>query len=86
MIPALKAAIAHYGGDPAWATVRPPLVDLTREPAARCSPSSTVAASPCPGCAAERRPRMAVAGIVHTGLSVSDRLITLELVQPAPRA
>ena len=34
MIPALKAAIAHYGGDPAWATVRPPLVDLGRDPAA----------------------------------------------------
>ena len=29
MIPALKAAIAHYGGDPAWTTVRPPLVELT---------------------------------------------------------
>jgi 4-hydroxy-tetrahydrodipicolinate synthase len=34
MIPALKAAIAHHGGDPVWATVRPPLVDLGREPAA----------------------------------------------------
>ena len=31
MIPALKAAIAHYGGDPVWATVRPPLVELTAE-------------------------------------------------------
>ncbi|MGH7675114.1 MAG: dihydrodipicolinate synthase family protein [Gemmatimonadales bacterium] len=31
MIPALKAAIAHYGGDAAWSTVRPPLVDLTPE-------------------------------------------------------
>jgi 4-hydroxy-tetrahydrodipicolinate synthase len=31
MIPALKAAIAHYGGDAAWATVRPPLVELTQE-------------------------------------------------------
>jgi 4-hydroxy-tetrahydrodipicolinate synthase len=31
MIPALKAAIAHYGGDTSWATVRPPLVELTRE-------------------------------------------------------
>ena len=31
MIPALKAAIAHYGGDAAWATVRPPLVPLTAE-------------------------------------------------------
>jgi 4-hydroxy-tetrahydrodipicolinate synthase len=31
MIPALKAAIAHYGGDATWATVRPPLVELTTE-------------------------------------------------------
>jgi 4-hydroxy-tetrahydrodipicolinate synthase len=31
MIPALKAAIAHYGRDASWATVRPPLVDLTAE-------------------------------------------------------
>jgi 4-hydroxy-tetrahydrodipicolinate synthase len=29
MIPALKAAIAHYSGDPEWATVRPPLQPLT---------------------------------------------------------
>ena len=28
MIPALKAAIAHFGGNPAWAVVRPPLVEL----------------------------------------------------------
>ena len=31
MIPALKAAVAHYGGDPSWKTVRPPLVALTPE-------------------------------------------------------
>jgi 4-hydroxy-tetrahydrodipicolinate synthase len=31
MIPALKAAVAHWSGDPAWATVRPPLVALTCE-------------------------------------------------------
>ena len=31
MIPALKAAIAHYGGDPAWTAVRPPLVPLNPE-------------------------------------------------------
>jgi 4-hydroxy-tetrahydrodipicolinate synthase len=31
MIPVLKAAIAHYGDDPGWATVRPPLVALTPE-------------------------------------------------------
>lgn len=29
MIPALKAAIAHYAADPDWMTVRPPLVELT---------------------------------------------------------
>jgi 4-hydroxy-tetrahydrodipicolinate synthase len=33
MIPALKAAIAHYGGDAAWGTVRPPLVELAPEQA-----------------------------------------------------
>ncbi|HEX5863510.1 MAG TPA: dihydrodipicolinate synthase family protein [Casimicrobiaceae bacterium] len=29
MIPALKAAIAHHTADPGWATVRPPLVELS---------------------------------------------------------
>jgi len=29
MIPALKAAIAHFGNDPQWATCRPPLIELT---------------------------------------------------------
>ena len=33
MIPALKAAIAHHGGDTSWSTVRPPLVALTPEQA-----------------------------------------------------
>ena len=31
MIPALKAAIAHFSGDESWATVRPPLVELAAE-------------------------------------------------------
>ena len=31
MIPALKAAIAHYSADQSWVTVRPPLVELTSE-------------------------------------------------------
>jgi 4-hydroxy-tetrahydrodipicolinate synthase len=31
MIPALKAAIAHYSGDESWVTVRPPLVELMNE-------------------------------------------------------
>jgi 4-hydroxy-tetrahydrodipicolinate synthase len=29
MIPALKAAIAHWSSDPAWSTVRPPLTELS---------------------------------------------------------
>ena len=33
MIPALKAAVAHWSGLPEWATVRPPLVALTPEQA-----------------------------------------------------
>src|SRR5437899_592315 len=33
MIAALKQAIAIYAGDPAWAKVRPPLVELTSEQA-----------------------------------------------------
>jgi 4-hydroxy-tetrahydrodipicolinate synthase len=28
---ALKAAVAHYGNDPAWVTMRPPLVELAAE-------------------------------------------------------
>jgi 4-hydroxy-tetrahydrodipicolinate synthase len=34
MIPALKATVAHWSGIPEWATVRPPLVALTKEQAA----------------------------------------------------
>jgi dihydrodipicolinate synthase/N-acetylneuraminate lyase len=33
MIAALKQAIAIYADDPAWRTVRPPLVELTSEQA-----------------------------------------------------
>jgi 4-hydroxy-tetrahydrodipicolinate synthase len=29
MMAALKAVIAHYARDPEWATLRPPLVELT---------------------------------------------------------
>jgi 4-hydroxy-tetrahydrodipicolinate synthase len=35
MIPALKAVVAHYARDPAWTTVRPPLVALAKEQAAK---------------------------------------------------
>lgn len=30
MIPALKAVVAHFAGDPAWTSVRPPLVELDK--------------------------------------------------------
>jgi len=33
MIAAVKQAIAIYAGDPEWARVRPPLVELTKEQA-----------------------------------------------------
>ena len=33
MIPALKAVVAHYANDPAWAKVRPPLVELPEDQA-----------------------------------------------------
>ena len=31
MIAALKAGVAHYSGDAQWATVRPPLLELTKD-------------------------------------------------------
>ena len=31
MLPALKAVIAHFADDSAWATVRPPLVELAAQ-------------------------------------------------------
>jgi 4-hydroxy-tetrahydrodipicolinate synthase len=31
MIPALKAAVAHFGNDPQWKTCRPPLIELTSQ-------------------------------------------------------
>jgi 4-hydroxy-tetrahydrodipicolinate synthase len=34
MIPALKAAIAHYGDDESWITLRPPLVELKNDQSA----------------------------------------------------
>jgi len=33
MISALKQGIAHYSDDPQWATVRPPLMELTKQQA-----------------------------------------------------
>jgi 4-hydroxy-tetrahydrodipicolinate synthase len=31
MIPALKAALAHFGNDPQWKSCRPPLVELAAQ-------------------------------------------------------
>jgi 4-hydroxy-tetrahydrodipicolinate synthase len=51
MIAALKAIIAHFGNDPQWKTVRPPLVELTREQAAVLIPELKAAGFAMPGLA-----------------------------------
>jgi len=51
MIPALKAAIAHFGNDPQWKTVRPPLVELTREQEGQLIPELKAAGFTMPGLA-----------------------------------
>jgi len=49
MIPALKAAIAHYAGDAEWSTVRPPLVELTADQRAAMIQSLQAAGFEMPG-------------------------------------
>jgi len=49
MIPALKAAIAHYGQDPAWRTVRPPLVEMQAEQSAKLMAKLEAAGFAMPG-------------------------------------
>ena len=51
MIAALKAIIAHFGNDPQWKTVRPPLVELTREQEAVLIPELKAAGFAMPGLA-----------------------------------
>jgi 4-hydroxy-tetrahydrodipicolinate synthase len=52
MISALKSVIAHFGNDPQWARVRPPLVELTREQEAALIPELKAAGFTMPGLAA----------------------------------
>jgi 4-hydroxy-tetrahydrodipicolinate synthase len=49
MIPALKAILARHGDDPAWVTVRPPLVTLTPEQSASLAADLDRAAFTPPG-------------------------------------
>ena len=51
MIPALKSVVAHFGNDPQWAKVRPPLVELTREQEAALIPELKAAGFTMPGLA-----------------------------------
>jgi 4-hydroxy-tetrahydrodipicolinate synthase len=51
MIPALKAIIAHFGNDPDWKTVRPPLVELSREQEGALIPELKAAGFAMPGLA-----------------------------------
>jgi 4-hydroxy-tetrahydrodipicolinate synthase len=52
MIPALKAAVSHYGRDASWQTVRPPLVELTDEQNASLINDLDAAGFQMPGLAA----------------------------------
>ena len=60
MIPALKAAIAHYGDDPGWTTVRPPLVALTQEEASALIGKLAGKGFAMPGCARKSNARATV--------------------------
>ena len=51
MIPALKAAVAHYGGDQEWARLRPPLVELTADEQADLAKNLDAAGFSMPGLA-----------------------------------
>jgi 4-hydroxy-tetrahydrodipicolinate synthase len=51
MISALKAVIAHWGRDPEWATVRPPLIELTAGQQAALIAELTAAKFDMPGLA-----------------------------------
>lgn len=51
MIPALKAVVAHFGNDPQWRTVRPPLVELDKAQEAALIPELKGAGFTMPGLA-----------------------------------
>jgi 4-hydroxy-tetrahydrodipicolinate synthase len=49
MIPALKQAIAHWGDDPAWCKLRPPLIELSEDHKAQLLASLTEQGFAMPG-------------------------------------
>lgn len=51
MIPALKSIVAHFGNDPEWRRVRPPLVELTPEQEGALVPELKAAGFSMPGLA-----------------------------------
>ncbi len=53
MIAALKAGVAQYGGDAQWCTVRPPLVELTKEQRASLAAELKAIGFAMPGLKAE---------------------------------
>jgi 4-hydroxy-tetrahydrodipicolinate synthase len=54
MIPALKAVVAHFAGDPAWLEVRPPLVPLTERQRAQLAQDLASRDFGMPGLAGQR--------------------------------
>ena len=59
MIPALKAAVARYGGDAGWAKVRPPLVELTADQTTSLIADLDAHGFTIPGLRGEARPGVA---------------------------
>ena len=51
MIPALKSVIGHFGNDPQWRAVRPPLVELSKEQEAALIPELKASGFSMPGLA-----------------------------------
>jgi 4-hydroxy-tetrahydrodipicolinate synthase len=72
MIPALKAAIAHYAADPGWATVRPPLVELDSQQQRALVQALEAIGFSMPGLASDDRDRSPDDRVRHHGPIVLD--------------
>ena len=87
VIPALKAILAHHAGDPAWLTLRPPLVELAAaERRGARSPNSRHAGSRCRTFGADRAPAGAHAGARRQRCITTAAATTATPTRSAPPA
>src|SRR2546425_3726212 len=88
MIPALKAAIAHWSGSANWAPVRPPLVALTKEQAASPVSNMKEKSFNMPGLGRKRTPTRVPARIAGALLGLGVVLFGADTssAQPAAKA